>query len=76
MGHTKGALEIVVMSFEPTFWQGRRVFITGHTGFKGGWLASWLIHLGAEVYGFSLSPTTNPSLFEMIGLENSWQVTL
>lgn len=57
------------MSFEPTFWQGRRVFITGHTGFKGGWLASWLSHLGAEVHGFSLLPTTNPSLFEVIGLE-------
>lgn len=47
-----------------TFWAGRRVFLTGHTGFKGGWLALWLQRLGAEVHGFSLEPPTHPSLFE------------
>lgn len=46
------------------FWRGRRVFLTGHTGFKGGWLSLWLQHLGAEVTGFSLPPNTTPSLFE------------
>jgi CDP-glucose 4,6-dehydratase len=45
------------------FWQGKRVFLTGHTGFKGSWLALWLHSLGAEVKGYALSPPTNPSLF-------------
>lgn len=46
------------------FWKGKKVFITGHTGFKGGWLCVWLKSLGAEVKGFSLLPPTTPSLFE------------
>lgn len=45
-------------------WAGRRVFLTGHTGFKGGWLALWLSRLGADVTGFALPPPTVPSLFE------------
>ena len=45
------------------FWNGRRVFVTGHTGFKGAWLALWLRSLGAEVAGYALAPPTNPSLF-------------
>jgi len=49
-----------------TFWREKRVFLTGHTGFKGSWLSLWLAHLGAEVRGYSLAPTTNPSLFEEI----------
>jgi len=47
------------------FWQGRRVFLTGHTGFKGGWLALWLQRLGAEVTGYALAPGTEPALFEV-----------
>lgn len=47
-----------------TSWRGRRVFLTGHTGFKGGWLALWLAQLGAEVRGYALDPATSPSLFE------------
>lgn len=47
------------------FWRGRRVFLTGHTGFKGAWLAAWLRHLGAEVTGYALEPPTNPSLFDL-----------
>jgi CDP-glucose 4,6-dehydratase len=47
------------------FWNGRRVFITGHTGFKGGWLALWLQRLGARVAGYALPPPTRPSLFEL-----------
>lgn len=46
------------------FWHGRRVFMTGHTGFKGSWLSLWLQYLGAELTGFALPPPTSPSLFE------------
>lgn len=52
------------------FWQGRRVLLTGHTGFKGSWLSLWLSQLGAEVCGISLEPDTNPSLFDQLGLAN------
>jgi CDP-glucose 4,6-dehydratase len=48
---------------------GRRVLVTGHTGFKGSWLARWLLDLGAEVTGYALDPPTEPSLFEALGLE-------
>lgn len=46
------------------FWRGKRVFLTGHTGFKGSWLSLWLQSMGAEVTGYALAPPTNPSLFE------------
>jgi CDP-glucose 4,6-dehydratase len=49
----------------PDFWPNRRVFLTGHTGFKGSWLALWLQHLGAQVTGFALPPATQPNLFEL-----------
>lgn len=48
----------------PEFWSGKRVFLTGHTGFKGSWLSLWLQHLGAELTGFALPAPTEPSLFE------------
>ncbi len=47
------------------FWFGKRVFLTGHTGFKGGWLSIWLQSMGAEVTGYALSPNTTPNLFEV-----------
>jgi CDP-glucose 4,6-dehydratase len=47
-----------------SFWQGRKVFLTGHTGFKGSWLSLWLNALGAKVTGYALDPPTQPSLFE------------
>ena len=43
------------------FWHGKRVLVTGHTGFKGGWLVLWLRQLGATVCGIALPPTTNPA---------------
>ena len=46
------------------FWAGKRVFVTGHTGFKGSWLSLWLQSMGAEVKGFALAPPSVPSLFE------------
>jgi CDP-glucose 4,6-dehydratase len=50
------------------FWRGRRVLLSGHTGFKGAWLSLWLQELGAELTGFSLGPPTRPSLFELARL--------
>jgi len=47
------------------FWRGKRVLLTGHTGFKGSWLSLWLQSMGAQVVGYALSPPTNPSLFEI-----------
>jgi CDP-glucose 4,6-dehydratase len=52
-----------------SFYRGRRVLLTGHTGFKGAWLASWLESLGAEVCGYALPPATQPNLFETIALD-------
>lgn len=49
-------------------YRGKKVLITGHTGFKGAWLAEWLLLLGADVHGYSLLPPTQPSLFEQLGL--------
>ncbi len=49
----------------PSFWRGKRVMVTGHTGFKGGWLCLWLQHLGADVVGFSLAPPSEPNLFTL-----------
>jgi len=51
-----------------SFWNGRRVFLTGHTGFKGSWLSLWLDALGANVTGYALDPPTNPSLFVQAGV--------
>lgn len=50
------------------FWSGKRVLLTGHTGFKGSWLALWLKSMGANVTGFALEPGTDPSLFELAGV--------
>ncbi|WP_027390789.1 CDP-glucose 4,6-dehydratase [Chrysiogenes arsenatis] len=53
----------------PNFWQNRTVFLTGHTGFKGGWIALWLSHMGAKVHGYALAPPTTPSFFTETRLE-------
>ena len=61
------SMEIMVQS---TFWSGKRVLLTGHTGFKGGWLSLWLHRLVAEVTGISLPPNTSPSLFHLAKVAN------
>jgi CDP-glucose 4,6-dehydratase len=54
-----------------SFWKGRRVFLTGHTGFKGSWLSLWLNALGADVTGYALEPPTQPSLFDQAGVSRA-----
>lgn len=58
------------MEVSPLFWSGRRVLLTGHTGFKGSWLSLWLQYLGADVAGYALAPPTVPSLFEQARVGN------
>ena len=58
------------MEFDITFYKGKRVFVTGHTGFKGSWLCKMLLNAGAVVTGYSLNPPTKPSLFEIAGIKN------
>jgi len=55
---------------EKNFWKNKKVFITGHTGFKGSWLSLFLNYLGADVIGYSLAPDTNPSLFNLAKIKN------
>lgn len=55
------------------FWGGRRVLVTGHTGFKGSWLTLWLLRYGADVYGFSLPPDNTHNLYEILQLEKQSQ---
>lgn len=52
----------------PVFWKDRKVFVTGHTGFKGSWLCAWLTGLGADVTGYALAPATEPNMFDSIHL--------
>lgn len=52
------------------FWKGKKVFLTGHTGFKGSWLSLWLASMGAEVTGYSLAPNTTPNLFDVLAIDS------
>ena len=63
------------LGVKPQFWRGKRVFLTGHTGFKGGWLSLWLKSMGAQVFGFALAPQT-PSLFEQANVGDGLSHTL
>ena len=58
------------MGIYSDFWFNRSVFLTGHTGFKGGWMSLWLSHMGANVYGYSLSPPTDTNFFNETRLED------
>lgn len=67
-------MEILAMKHSqvsPYFWHGKRVFLTGHTGFKGGWLSLWLTSMGAKVTGYALAPSTSPNLFSILNIANS-----
>lgn len=57
----------------PSFWRAKRVLLTGHTGFKGSWLASWLVDMGADVHGLSLAPATDPNLHDILKLPYATQ---
>lgn len=59
-----------------SFWHGRRVLITGHTGFKGAWLSFWLKQLGAEVHGYALAPDQEPALYDALQLDSAMSSNL
>jgi CDP-glucose 4,6-dehydratase len=54
---------------DPVFWKDKKVFLTGHTGFKGSWLSLWLASMGAEVTGYALAPNTTPNLFDVLAID-------
>lgn len=60
-------MEIMAMN---SFWKDRKVFLTGHTGFKGSWMSLWLSYLGASVYGYALTPPANPNMFDLLDIKN------
>ena len=71
MGIRICSLEELEMTVNPNFWRGKRVHVTGHTGFKGSWLAIWLQRPGADVTGIALPPNTSPCLFELAQVAKS-----
>ena len=58
------------------FYKDKRVFVTGHTGFKGSWMCMVLNMLGAKVYGYSLAPNTEPALYDILGLDGTVNSTI
>lgn len=62
-------MEKLEMTERADFWRGKRVLLTGHTGFKGGWLALWLQRLGTEITGIALAPSTSPNLYELARIQ-------
>jgi CDP-glucose 4,6-dehydratase len=73
VGGGECALEDMVMNPRTELWKGKRVFVTGHTGFKGGWLSLWLHMLGAKVYGYAIDPPTDPSFFDACQLSSIFE---
>ena len=62
------------MMFDLSFYKGKKVFVTGHTGFKGSWLSRILIKSGAILTGYSMEPPTEPSLFKLAGIGNEMRL--
>ena len=63
-----GSLEGLGLMVDHSFWRGKRVLLTGHTGFKGSWLSIWLQNMGCELHGFSLPPSTAPNMFGLLSV--------
>jgi CDP-glucose 4,6-dehydratase len=61
-------MDMTKAQVDPSFWFGKRVFLTGHTGFKGAWLSLWLSSMGAKVTGYALAPNTSPNLFDILNI--------
>ena len=59
-----------VANVDPIFWRNKKVFLTGHTGFKGSWLSLWLVSMGAKVTGYALVPNTTPNLFDVLDIDS------
>ena len=59
-----------VAHVDPIFWKGKKVFLTGHTGFKGSWLSLWLASMGVKVTGYALAPNTTPNLFDVLTIDS------
>jgi len=75
----QGAVEnvgLIMAGINNEFWAGKRVLMTGHTGFKGSWLSLWLQSMGAELHGLALAPPTTPALFEEAGVGEGMASTL
>jgi CDP-glucose 4,6-dehydratase len=70
MPSTSNTQDVHRASVDSSFWINKRVFLTGHTGFKGGWLSLWLSELGAKVTGYALEPKTTPNFFEVAKIES------
>lgn len=71
MAQWRGAVENLVVTrtpIDPKFWRGKRILLTGHTGFKGAWMAAMLAHVGARVTGLALAPDTDPNLYTLAGI--------
>ncbi|MBT8558174.1 CDP-glucose 4,6-dehydratase [Polynucleobacter paneuropaeus] len=60
---------MTISRVDPLFWRNKKVFLTGHTGFKGGWLSLWLSSMGAKVIGYALAPNSEPHLFGVLGID-------
>jgi CDP-glucose 4,6-dehydratase len=71
LGNGRGALEDLVLN--PSFWRGRKVLVTGHSGFKGSWLCLWLQQMGAEVTGFAAGSPSTPCLFEVARVDDGME---
>jgi len=73
MHHGKSGISMSHLQINSSFWQGKRVLLTGHTGFKGCWLSLWLQSMEAKLCGIALPPPTNPSLFDVALVANGME---